>query len=156
MTVIANAKPKNGFKASECVCKCGNHKIVANNLLRAGFVKSCGCLISYWEDQIDALLKEKNVNYKRQYSFKDLRGPKNGLLKFDFAIFDDNNNLKCLIEYQGSQHDEEVHGNPEYGRMQREITDDWKRKYCLSHNIQCYEIWYYQDVFAEMRKILGE
>ena len=126
--------------------------IVANTLLRAGYVKSCGCLISWGENQIEAIFKERNITYKRQYSFDDLRGPKCGLLKFDFAVLKPNGSLKYLIEYQGCQHEKEGY-NPEFGRMQRELTDDLKRKYCKENNIKFYEIWYNVDIRNELDRI---
>ena len=46
------------------------------------------------EEYVDSFLKKNNFNYKRQYKFNDLKDK--GLLKFDFAIFDSNDNLKYL------------------------------------------------------------
>lgn len=51
---------------------------------------------------INNLLIENNINYKKEYSFIDLKGIKGGPLRFDFAIFDDNNNLIELIEFDGA------------------------------------------------------
>ena len=152
LTVIKAVEPKETHRMSECVCECGKHIIVANSLLRAGYVKSCGCLISWGENQIEAIFNERNISYKKQYSFKDLRGPKNGLLKFDFAVLKQDGNLKYLIEYQGCQHEKEGY-NPDFGKMQRELTDDLKRKYCKENNIKCYEIWYNTDIKEELNRI---
>lgn len=58
----------------ECKCDCGKTiEAVSNHLLR-GDVKSCGCLISKGENLIETLLTKYNINFKRQYSFPDLRG----------------------------------------------------------------------------------
>jgi hypothetical protein len=45
------------------------------------------------------------VNFKTQYCFEDCRFPStNRAAYFDYAIFD-NNKIKMLIEYDGSQHE---------------------------------------------------
>ena len=156
LTVIGKAEGNRTFRMSECVCECGKHTIVANALLRAGLTKSCGCLISWGENQIEEMLKEKNISFQRQYSFDDLRGPKNGLLKFDFAVLKLNGDLKYLIEYQGCQHEKEVWHNPEFGKMQRELTDDMKRKYCKENGIKYYEVWYNEDIKTELNRIFEQ
>ena len=53
------------------------------------------------EAEIEIILKEKNISYIREYSFDDLIDI--SPLRFDFAIFKQNQ-LKCLIEFQGEQH----------------------------------------------------
>ena len=37
---------KDGKVKWECVCECGNHKIISSGDLKSGCVKSCGCLLS--------------------------------------------------------------------------------------------------------------
>ena len=71
-------------------------------------------------------------------SYDNLKGPNGRLLRFDFAIFDSQKNVKCLIEYQGEQH----YTKSNFGKEQREITDPIKRKYCRDNNIQLFEIKY--------------
>lgn len=66
---------------------------------------SCGCLKqSQGEYIIENILKKNNISYKKEYVFSDLLSPKNGYLRFDFAILDDNNMVKKLIEYDGETH----------------------------------------------------
>jgi len=48
-------------------------------------------------------LLKKNIEFKREYSFEELKGFNNGKLRFDFAIFN-KNILQGLIEFQGEQH----------------------------------------------------
>ena len=102
-----------------------------------GETKSCGCLHSKGELLIESLLKEHNINFKREFSYKDLYVNK-GRAKFDFAILDDDDEVKLLIEYQGIQHFQ----NTRFGRLQREISDDKKREYCKQHHIELIEIPY--------------
>ena len=82
-----------------CQCDCGNIKNVQSYHLKNGITKSCGCISSSGEVEIENWLRENNLNYIHQYGFSDLRDI--NPLKFDFAIFQDTN-LKCLIEYQGT------------------------------------------------------
>lgn len=94
------------WRWSLCKCECGTICEVPNNELMTGHKKSCGCLTSYGEEKIKNMLIKNNVCFKRQYSFSDLRTSNNGILKFDFAIFDntENNKLLYLIEFDGRQH----------------------------------------------------
>lgn len=73
-------------------------------MLQSGWKQSCGCLCSKGELKIEQILKENNVNYAKQYSFKELKGIHNGLLRFDFAVFDENNQISFLLEFDGRQH----------------------------------------------------
>ena len=138
LTVIERAgRDKNGNALWRCQCDCGNETIVAGITLRSSGSLSCGCLKSKGEHKIFELLKEHNIIFQREYSFKDLY-VNNGLAKFDFAIFDNNNNLLKLIEYQGIQH----FNNSNFGKLQRENSDPKKRKYCQKNNIPLIEIPY--------------
>ena len=86
---------------SLCQCICGTKVEVANNNLRTGGTKSCGCIKSYGESEIRKILLDNNINFATEYVFDDLKGEKGNPLRFDFAIFDNNNNLIQLIEFDG-------------------------------------------------------
>lgn len=120
-----------------CQCDCGSKPIaVLNTTLLQGGKKSCGCLISYGETYISKLLDINNINYKQQYSFDDLRSKNNIPLRFDFAIFDNNNNLSYLIEFDGKGHYTEPTGNwTNYSLEEIQARDQQKNEYCLLHNI---------------------
>lgn len=134
LNIEENIQNRRG-KMVRCRCDCGNEKIVCCTDLKDGKIGSCGCSNSIGESKINAILIENNMNYKRQYSFPDLKGDKNVLL-FDFAIFDKENNLKYLIEYQGIQHYQiiEYFGGEE-GFKKRQEYDNKKIKYCELHKI---------------------
>lgn len=71
----------------------------------AGVVKKSGCPkchSSKGEDRIKLYLEDKNISYQFQYKFPDCRYKRK--LPFDFAVFDKERNLKCLIEFDGIQH----------------------------------------------------
>lgn len=146
----------NGDKKSLwlCICDCGTEiEVIAKNLLN-GNTKSCGCLESNGEEQIGKVLTDKGLKYKKEYTFKDLLGPGRGRLRFDFAIFNSDDTLNCLIEFQGPQHDPdkaEYYG--EFGKQQREVTDQQKREYCLAHDIPLHEIWDVSKIDEVLDKI---
>lgn len=85
-----------------CLCDCGNYCQIQHQYLAFGDTTSCGCIRSKGEFQIEQLLKEHNINFQREYSFENLKDKLN--LRFDFAIFNNKNELLGLIEYQGEQH----------------------------------------------------
>ena len=145
---------KNGCLSWNCRCTCGKTIVATGTALRAGLSRSCGCVISWGENLIKDILDANKISYKRQYSFKDLRGPKNGLLKFDFAVIS-NNELQYLIEFQGKQHYVESKRGSYYGVMQREITDASKKEYCAKHGIKLYEVKYDENIEDRMKEILS-
>lgn len=131
---------KGNFAYWKCRCDCGNLVSVRTDHLRDGTTSSCGCLNSLGEETISYLLQKHNITYKTQYEFPDLKGDFNKL-RFDFAIFE-NNNLKCLIEYQGIQH-VKPWGNESIERFQkRQEYDQKKRNYCQQKQIPLIEIPY--------------
>lgn len=71
--------------------------------MRQGLTTSCGCQSrSIGETTIRNLLLKNNLIFQEQYTFFDLVGKQNNKYRFDFAIFDNNNNkLLYLIEYDG-------------------------------------------------------
>ena len=53
------------------------------------------------EIKIREILEDAGLNFKMEYIFPDLKSSNNKPLRFDFAVFDDDNNIDFLIEYQG-------------------------------------------------------
>ena len=126
----------------KCFCSnCNSYCYKAENDLNKGTI-SCGCVNSKGEIKVKTLLKDMNYHFIEQYSFEDLRGEDNKLLRFDFAIFN-NNQLFCLIEYQGSQHfyASELFGGEKALIRQKEL-DELKRQYCKKNSIPLIEISY--------------
>ena len=75
---------------------------------------------------------------------------------FDFAILDEDENLVCLIEYQGEQHYHELSKSiKDFGKTQREISDPAKRAYCKQNNIKLFEIAYNENVQERCEEIFN-
>ncbi|MBQ2176332.1 MAG: hypothetical protein II453_15150 [Alphaproteobacteria bacterium] len=122
----------------KCQCDCGNICYVQHQYLTCGDTKSCGCLRSKGEFEIETLLKQHNVEFQREYSFSDLVDV--NPLRFDFAIIK-NSQVVCLIEFQGEQHWSKSNG---FYNESIVVHDLLKKKYCESHNIPLYLL-YYKD-----------
>lgn len=106
---------------------------------------SCGCLKqSHGELFIEQLLKDNNIRYQKEYVFPDLLSPKNGFLRFDFAIFDTKDNLIKLIEFDGETHDTNfISGWNTYEKIvYQKQCDELKNEYCKKNNIPLVRIGY--------------
>lgn len=138
-----------------CKCDCGGETYVTTTDFLNKHVMSCGCLNSKGEEAIAAYLTSKNIKYKKGYNFKDLylEDPRRGRLKFDFGMKDNDGNLLCLIEFQGKQHYEKS-SNSNFGDLQRRITDQMKKEYCLKNNIVLYEIKYTENIEEKLDEII--
>lgn len=120
---------------SLCQCECGSKPIeVKNNMLQNGKKKSCGCLHSAGEFKIKQILEENNITYLQEYSFPDLISNKGRCLRFDFAIFQ-NNQLSFLIEFDGRQHYTGPEATWSHSITLEEIQqrDELKNIYCKNH-----------------------
>lgn len=84
----------------KCQCDCGNIAYADTDVLVKGEKSSCGCLTqSKGEYFIENLLKENNLNYQKEYSFKDLVSLNGSKCRFDFYISN-----SYIIEFDGEQH----------------------------------------------------
>ena len=98
------------------------------------------------EIKIEDILKEAGLNFKEEYAFNDLIGQNGHALRFDFAVFDDNDELQFLIEYQGIQHykPKSIFGGMS-GLRKQQFYDMQKRQYCKKHNIKLVIIPYWDQ-----------
>ena len=145
LTVIKQLESRKERSNWLCQCDCGNFKEVTSDLLIKGETKSCGCLnSSYGEEIIETILKENNIIYKKEFSFKELVSDNNIPLRFDFAIFNNDNTLKCLIEYDGEQHYLKKSDKIFSDTLEnRQYKDNQKNQYCIQNNILLYRIPYW-------------
>ena len=124
-----------------CKCKCGNITSVRGIDLKNGHTQSCGCVKSLKEETIEKILKENHIEYKREYSFSDLKGDKYKL-RFDFAIFK-NNKLIELIEFDGRQHfNDYTPWKSKETLEERQKRDLLKNKFCEENNLKLIRINY--------------
>ena len=81
-----------------CKCECGNEVDVQSYYLRNGDTQSCGCInYSIGEKNIETLLKNNNIIFKKEWTNKDLNKK-----RFDFAIYDQKQEKVIrLIEFDG-------------------------------------------------------
>lgn len=144
--------------AWKCKCDCGNEVIVKTRDLIAGDTHSCGCLTqSYGAQQIEDILIKNDINFKKEYSFNDLRTEAGYLLFFDFAIFNKKDKLVYLIECQGKQHFEPVKffGGEKRFLIQQD-RDNLKRNYCFKNNIPLIEVDYFSKRNIDKKEIIKE
>ena len=142
--IVLSRVPSKKQTKWKCMCKhCGKEFIAqAKHLLN---YKSCGCITSINECNIATMLDSADVDYSKQYTFKDLYyKSKNNPLRFDFAIFK-NGKLSHLIEYNGLQHYERPKGSWSNAYDELLIRDRLKIEYCKQHNIELRIIKYNQE-----------
>ncbi len=155
LTVVSrNTDPlfsTDGRAMWNCICKCGNTHIVSGKHLRDGKVTSCGCRRqSLGEEKVEKLLLENNINYAKEY-LVDVRKEliyQHHKARFDFAIFDNNNNLLYFIEYDGLQHFEEnirkngLGWNTQEKYEKIHERDELKNNWCRDNNISLIRVPY--------------
>lgn len=143
-----------------CDCDCGQHKVVSVALLKAGHCLSCGqCEFkSQGEYKIASILNANKINFIREYKFQDLKDIQ--LLRFDFAIFDNHNNLIRLIEFDGEQH---YNNNSKRFFDQRGDTlelrqkrDEIKNLYAKNNNIPLVRIPYFDIDKISIDSLMGD
>lgn len=97
---------------------------------------------SKMETITENILKSQNIEYIPQYTFSELRGVNNGVLRFDFKIiFKDNTYI--LLELDGEQHEKPMgyrNGNEKFIITQEH--DIRKNNYCENNNIKLYRVPY--------------
>lgn len=160
LTVVKKVdKPKNNNDRSAywlCKCDCGGEIITSAHTLKIGKCNSCGCIKSLGETKISNVLSTLRISFVRQYSFSDLLSEKSIPLKFDFAIFNNNDEILCLIEYQGEQHyvSREQGWNNKENHERLIKSDNFKRNYCQKNNIKLIEIpyWDYNKINIDYLK----
>lgn len=100
-------------------------------------------LSSRGEIKIHKILEMNGINFKEEYTMPGLCADNGKPLRFDFAVFDDNDELVALIEYQGAQHYQPVSKfGGKRGFYQQQYNDNKKRRYCAFNHINLIEIPY--------------
>lgn len=85
-----------------CKCDCGNKATVLGKRLFSGVTNSCGCINSKANALMAQILEKYSIPFKREYRFEDCKDK--STLPFDFALFNNEDELIGLIENNGDQH----------------------------------------------------
>lgn len=151
-----NAKRQHNYYAFECI-KCGAH-IYRMTPTNKSDIETCHCPNCNenkykCEVRVQNYLKDHDIPFKTQFKFADCVYKKS-MLPFDCAVFNDDDNLTCLIEYDGEQHYKFIkhwHGDEEGFKLQK-LRDKIKTDYCASHGIPLIRIPYTE--YDNIEKIL--
>lgn len=119
-------------------------EIITHNGKQVSANAKCDChQYSYLQWQPTDILNKLHIPYRVEIGFNDLLGSSGKyLLTYDFGILDNNNNIKALLEVQGSQHDhfcKELQES-EYDFKKQQLHDKLKRDYAIKHNIPLIEL----------------
>lgn len=105
------------------------------------------CNLSKGELYIGKLLKNNNILYESQKSFKDCKDKYS--LKFDFYLPE----LNTLIEYDGKQHFEIIeHWGDIEGLKDRQKKDKIKNDFCKSNDIKLIRIRYDENIEEKLKE----
>lgn len=98
------------------------------------------------EIKIEEILRFAGIPFQQEYTFPDLLSNGGRPLRFDFAVFNDNQELEFLIEFQGIQHYEpKSKFGGISGLRKQQYNDMRKREYCKKHNIKLVIIPYWDE-----------
>lgn len=145
LTVLYRADNDNEHTMWVCKCKCGNITTVGATHLKQRLTKSCGCIKSSGEYNVNQYLNLNNIEYKTQVKYDDLIGVGDGNLSYDFYL----PKFNLLIECQGRQHYEpiSIYGGEKQFQIQKE-HDKRKKEYAQSNGYDFIEIpyWEYDNI----------
>lgn len=136
-----------------CICSCGTETYASTNILISGHKQSCGCLSSKGELKIGKILKENNIPFERQKTFKDCISENGKVLRFDFWI-----NNSFLLEFDGRQHfyGGEAKWKEQYSLEDIQNRDRIKNEYCKNNNIPLKRIPYFELNNLTIEDILSD
>lgn len=130
-------------KVSVLHLKCGSlYKVDPYNFLKG--TRCPYCQSSRGERAVAKYLRDKKISFEPQFKIADCKDKMP--LPFDFAVFNKDKSLNCLIEYQGEQHfynpfKRTKHGNFALSSiLSTQKHDAIKLKYCKEHGIKLIRI----------------
>lgn len=121
---------------------CGKQYYVNPNSFFSGH-RCPYCKSSRGEKAVQKYLKAKGLMFKDQYKLTDCADKRP--LPFDFAVFNADHSINCLIEYQGEQHfyDPFSYTNQWFNKkavLNTQKHDAMKLQYCKEHGIKLIRI----------------
>lgn len=138
-----NSKTKVTIKHNSSDCNYSCFKILPGNFYKLKVCPECKKInnISSGELKIKQYLDKENIKYIREYRCLKNENTKK-YLPFDFAVFKDNN-LICLIEFDGIQHFEQNSFFEKKSSLAyRKKLDSIKTNWCIEKNIKLIRIKY--------------
>lgn len=151
---------KNSYTKIKIRCK--KHDCIFEMSPSQHIYKKHGCKLcnnSIGENHITNFLKKYNVKFEPEYTFENCKYK--NLLRFDFCIFNNKDDILFLLEYNGRQHYEEVGFSRKLSKetIQKEfelimLKDEIKRKFCEDNEIDLLIIPYTE--FKNINQILFE
>lgn len=109
--------------------------------------RSCGCMAcrsSIGESIIKDYLDKLGIKYESEYKYKD-RYTITSNKRFDFAILNNDNTIRLVIEFDGRQHYEPVeYFGGEDSFWDTVVRDALKNAYCEENNIKLVRIPYWE------------
>lgn len=134
--------------------ECGREFITTKWSMKRGHgCRACSrCGTSYGVQQIENYLRNNNIKFDREVAFKTCR--RKNPLPFDFAVYDKENNLKFLIEFQGEQHYKafDIFGGEAALKLIQE-RDAIKRRWAKDNKINLITIDWNEDIEAALAPV---
>ena len=153
--VYRTGTDKNGQATWMCSCICGNKIEVAGTLLINKKIRSCGCMRSRGNAEIEKILINNNIEFHKESQIKS----DNKIYRYDFAIINKENQIIRLIEFDGEQHYPGVFSggwNTEESFIKRKESDKVKNEWAASHNIPLVRIPYWERDNVTLDMIFGD
>ena len=98
------------------------------------------------EIKIQEILQDAGLHFTMEQSFEGLNSSNGRPLRFDFCVFDDDNNIDFLIEYQGKQrYQPSSKFGGAKGFYQQQYNGNKKRRFCAMNNYTLVEIPYTEE-----------
>lgn len=158
-TLLPNQEYKTNRNKLKYICSKHGEQIIRYDSFKLGSGCPC-CKESKGESAINKWLDENNIIHAQEFTFDDLISGKGSKLRFDFAVFDKNNTLNMLIEYDGEQHFTPVDfagkgkAWAEKNFRESKQRDILKTNYCKEHGIKLVRISYAD--FSILEQILSK
>lgn len=151
----------NGYLTTYSISNSVTYKCInCNRLSTSTTEKLCSmngkckrCTLSNEAKVVFDFLEYNDLNFELEYTFKDLKGVNNRSLRFDFAILSDDE-LKCLIEYDGVYHSKNINNDGSYQILMEH--DKRKNEYCRVIDIPLVRIDYNCDVIEKLLEELNK
>lgn len=144
LNIISNYSGSHGVMKVQCKECLYEFEIPTSSLYHKIMCKRCKGYLN--EVKINGLLTEWGIRFKSQYRFNDCRDARP--LPFDFGIFDYNNNIVGVVEYDVELHYRTLNKLSNEKSLKNLHTtqahDIIKNKYCQKNKIPLLRIPYFQ------------